>query len=171
MRCLSLYQPWAHLLAHGLKRVETRGWPVRHRGPLLVHAAKTWNGELATLSRAEPFASALRSLGVMWSDKGRPNVPFGAVVGRVDVVTCLRTEDVGVMDADQGEPVWFGRHGAANPNYFPLQISRHEKAFGDFSPERFAWLCEKAVAFAEPIPFRGAQGVFEVPDDLLPKGV
>ena len=37
---LSLKQPWAALLVHGLKTVEVRRWPTARRGRVLIHAAK-----------------------------------------------------------------------------------------------------------------------------------
>jgi hypothetical protein len=37
---LSLKQPWATLLAHGLKSIEVRAWPTARRGPILIHAAR-----------------------------------------------------------------------------------------------------------------------------------
>lgn len=40
MKAISLWQPWASLIALGIKRIETRGWPTAYRGPLLIHAAK-----------------------------------------------------------------------------------------------------------------------------------
>lgn len=40
MRALSLKQPWATLLAHGVKTIEIRSWPNLHRGQTLIHAAK-----------------------------------------------------------------------------------------------------------------------------------
>lgn len=40
MRALSLWQPWASLIALGVKTIETRGWSTKYRGPLLIHAAK-----------------------------------------------------------------------------------------------------------------------------------
>src|SRR5262249_57357101 len=36
---LSLKQPWAALLAHGLKTIEVRRWPTARRGKVLIHAA------------------------------------------------------------------------------------------------------------------------------------
>ncbi len=36
--CISMHQPWASLLVHGIKRVEGRAWPTEHRGTLWVHA-------------------------------------------------------------------------------------------------------------------------------------
>ena len=40
MKALSLWQPWASLIAAGVKRFETRHWETRHRGPIAIHAAK-----------------------------------------------------------------------------------------------------------------------------------
>lgn len=38
--------------------------------------------------------------------------------------------------------------------------------FGDFSPGRWAWLLEAIVVLDEPIPCKGKQGVWRLPDDL-----
>ena len=35
---LSLHQPWASLLVHGIKRIEGRAWPCDHRGQLWIHS-------------------------------------------------------------------------------------------------------------------------------------
>jgi hypothetical protein len=40
MHALSLKQPWATLLVHGLKTIEVRRWPTARRGPVLIHAAR-----------------------------------------------------------------------------------------------------------------------------------
>jgi hypothetical protein len=40
MKALSLWQPWATWIAEGYKTIETRDWPARYRGPLLICAAK-----------------------------------------------------------------------------------------------------------------------------------
>ena len=39
MLALSLWQPWASLIADGRKKIETRHWPLHYRGPLAIHAA------------------------------------------------------------------------------------------------------------------------------------
>src|SRR5262249_51258177 len=39
-RALSLKQPWAALLVHGVKTIEIRRWSTRYSGPVLIHAAK-----------------------------------------------------------------------------------------------------------------------------------
>lgn len=40
MICLTMHQPWASLLVHGIKRVEGRGWNTDFRGRLWIHAGK-----------------------------------------------------------------------------------------------------------------------------------
>ncbi len=42
---LSLSQPFANLVAKGIKTIETRAWATRHRGDLLICAAKSGTGE------------------------------------------------------------------------------------------------------------------------------
>lgn len=37
-RALTLREPWASLICAGLKRIETRSWSTRYRGPLYIHA-------------------------------------------------------------------------------------------------------------------------------------
>lgn len=40
MKALSIVQPWAHLIELGYKTIETRTWPTRYRGPLLIVSSK-----------------------------------------------------------------------------------------------------------------------------------
>lgn len=39
--------------------------------------------------------------------------------------------------------------------------------FGDYTPGRFMIRAENPRRFAKPIPWRGAQGLFDVPDDVI----
>lgn len=174
MMCLSLWQPWATLLVSGKKRVETRSWHIAYRGPLLIHASKQWDADSRHVARQEPFQSALRELGLLEGPgKDAFGIPFltrlkalplGAIVGRVDVADCFRTAEVVAVD---GSVLSLPRVGT-NPRKRELWITGQEQAFGDYSPGRFAFLCANPVAFAEPISYRGSQGLFNVPDELLP---
>jgi hypothetical protein len=40
MLCLTVRQPWASLIARGLKTEEYRGWCPSYRGPLAIHAGR-----------------------------------------------------------------------------------------------------------------------------------
>lgn len=41
MRALTVCQPYAELLARGVKPIENRTWSTAHRGPLVIHAGKS----------------------------------------------------------------------------------------------------------------------------------
>ncbi|HJS64427.1 MAG TPA: ASCH domain-containing protein [Nitrososphaeraceae archaeon] len=45
MKCLSLKQPFADLLAHGEKTIELRKWNTSFRGEFLIHASKNIDKE------------------------------------------------------------------------------------------------------------------------------
>jgi len=40
MKAISLHQPWATMIAGGVKTIETRRWRTRHRGPLVICSSK-----------------------------------------------------------------------------------------------------------------------------------
>lgn len=74
MKALSLWQPFASLIADRRKTIETRSWEMLYRGPLAIHATK---GNLDQFS-AKRFGYEVESL------------PTGAVVCIVNVVGCVR---------------------------------------------------------------------------------
>ncbi|HEV7658816.1 MAG TPA: ASCH domain-containing protein [Allosphingosinicella sp.] len=47
------------------------------------------------------------------------------------------------------------------------RISDDEHCWGNYAPERYGWIFEDIVALPVPILFRGAQGLFDVPDAVL----
>lgn len=40
MKALSIKQPWANLIAEGMKTIETRVWSTSHRGKILIVSSK-----------------------------------------------------------------------------------------------------------------------------------
>lgn len=166
MKALSLHQPWASLLVHGRKQVETRGWPLHHCGRLLIHAAKHWTPETAETAVGLFFRPQLEDIGVEFEATEAAirrgwNLPFGAIVGSVEVVDCFRTEDVRLSFPIVTPNV------VAGERWRKLDLGMREYAFGDYSPGRFAFLCRNAVAFTRPVPCRGRQGLFTVDEAIL----
>lgn len=155
MQCISLWQPWASLLVHGKKRVETRSWFTLFRGPLLIHASKKWSMAVSDLAKTWPFDLKLRDMGAQWfaGKRGRLNLPFGAIVGQVTMTECIRTEDAIKR--------WSIYEDGAAETY------AEEIELGDYTAGRFAWLCQDFKAFKNPIPCVGRQGFFDVPASVI----
>jgi len=77
---LTLWQPYATLVAVRAKWNETRSWPTSHRGPLAIHAAKRYPPDLRALAAQEPFLSVLAGVA--------PEDYLGMVVAVVELVDC-----------------------------------------------------------------------------------
>lgn len=136
MKALTVRQPWATLIALGVKRIETRSWPTKHRGPLAIHAAKGMTGPACELCDREPFRAPLIDAG----HDGAISLPRGAVIATarlVDVVSCeeiTEADDIGVL---------------------------RQLPFGDFTPGRYAWLLDDVRPLPEPVPAKGALSFWE----------
>ncbi|HEV7298716.1 MAG TPA: ASCH domain-containing protein [Tepidisphaeraceae bacterium] len=163
MKAISLWQPWATLIAVGAKRIETRSWSTHYRGRLAIHAAKRWPRELSDLCvEPGPIREALERSGHLDINAERMtlSMPVGVVVG-----TCYLAD---VFPVDAGSQYY--RIGGDAQRSVTLPPAEPELSFGDYTPGRFAWILTEIVALPKPVPFRGAQGFFDVPDDLLKGG-
>lgn len=79
IKCLSLWQPWASLMAAGVKLHETRAWSTRYRGPIAIHAAKT----IDPAGAPEDLCAA--ALGKRW----RQTIPIGMVLAVGELTACV----------------------------------------------------------------------------------
>ena len=89
MRILTLWEPWATLMALGEKRIETRSWSTRYRGPLAIHAAK---GGM----RDEQFMEICRQPFFRESLACRKLYP-GHIVAVVDLHDCKPSYDIWIF--------------------------------------------------------------------------
>jgi hypothetical protein len=84
------------------------------------------------------FASAEAALGRL-----PPMLPLGAIVAVATLVDVRRTEEL------------------------VSQVSAVERLYGDYGRGRYGWLLEDITLLSEPLPWRGHQAFFTVPDELL----
>lgn len=154
VKALSLWQPWATLVVSGAKQFETRSWSVGYRGRLLIHASKRKDEESLDLCLEEPFRLALVTAGL----KVIGDLPFGALIGEVELAGCWRTEEVWFANSpDVAIILWGGG----------IQIPATERPFGDYSRGRWAWRLRNPKPFSQPIPYLGRTGLFDVPAEAL----
>lgn len=92
MKAISLKPPWPYAVFYLGKDIENRGWYTRYRGPILIHASKTWD------QKGYDFIS----------DRMDEHVPsqgmhaFGAMVGIADLVGCVSSHDSRWFFGDYG---------------------------------------------------------------------
>lgn len=78
---LSVRQPFANLIAQGIKGIENRSKPLSYRGPLLIHASKKWSDT--------PVDEIERRYGVTIPR----NLPLGGIIGIVHMPECVSRSD------------------------------------------------------------------------------
>ena len=159
MKAISIWQPWAHLIAIGAKRFETRSWSTRYRGIVAIQAGKHWTQRISQQCYDEPFFSILSKAGTRFPAK-LPSGPevLGLCMGSIIAIADL----VEVWPADELSPATGKAIGA-----HAIKLAVHERAFGDFSHGRFAWQCENVMRLPEPVLCRGQQGLFDLESDII----
>lgn len=142
MYVLTLKQPWASLIfariGHDVeyaKQIETRSWNTKYRGNLLIHSSQKFDKMDKRLCGEKPFNHFIQN-----PNDNVMECPLGCIIGKVVLYDVVRTESV------------------AN------NIDWIEKAFGDYSPGRFAWRLKGQVAMCEPLPMKGNRLIWRTPD-------
>lgn len=109
MRTLSIQQPWATLIARGLKPVENRSWHSPNRGPFLIHAGQRYDiqGEMWIRNNWWSFqlpTTEMTAIGNFLDELTRnPAIaPRGGIVGSAHMIACVQHNQ---------SPWFFGPYG------------------------------------------------------------
>jgi len=131
------------LVRLGLKQYETRSWKTGFRGRLLIHASKT-NDYVTMLSRGY-FAEHIKRAKELRPGYANlhPAIHPGHVVATAILADCRPTAIVA------------------------REVDEHERAFGDYTPGRFAWHLTEVRPLPHPIKCRGMQGLWLPSPELV----
>jgi hypothetical protein len=162
MKCISLWQPHASLIAIGEKTYETRSWYTPYTGPIAIHASKTQNETKALNDRiavlkAKPelfpedsgFTRAAYDAFKLWKEReglaswNLGQLPFGAIVCTAELT------------------------GMYQAHLIHQSLTGRVRQFGDFGHGRWAWRLENVRMLKTPMPYRGQQGLWTLPDDVV----
>lgn len=161
MKAITLTEPWASLVAIGAKKIETRSWGTDYRGPIAIHAAKGLTGDDVAFAQEDDITELLMNGGVAL-------FPFGGWCGPVKMA----------FPETRGRVVATARLSAclpmvATPNGIAVEDRRRpdgervrlvpasELPFGHYDLGRYAWILTDVVRLPQPIPARGALGLWD----------
>jgi len=132
MKAITLHQPWATLIAHKEKYIETRGWETKYRGEIAIHAGKKIDYEACEQPQIK---EVLAKHGYDFKE-----LPTGVVVATTSIFDCVQI---------------------VNGTYVPgYTIPRDEYVFGHFATGRYAWILTCTKALEKPVPAKGRQGLW-----------
>lgn len=89
MKALSIRQPWAWLIAAGVKDIENRTWPTKVRGRVYIHAGLAKEGGKNGPPALVYDLLAAGRLVLPVAEQAR--FTYGGLIGEVDIVDCVRS--------------------------------------------------------------------------------
>jgi len=130
---ITIQQPWAYCIVHGLKKYETRNWATPHRGLLAIHVGSN--------ARAEYYPTAMR-LGLDTTDKAGP---FWNDRGKI--VAIVELADITQITTPAELDYW---------------LHTDEAKYGFYKMNAYVWRLENLYVLPYPITTRGNMGIWDV---------
>lgn len=183
MKAISLWQPWASLIACGAKPFETRHWaPPRDLigQTIAIHAAKKIEKGAAQFAEELMYGQhkdggfeLADKLEASWGGDAACDDLMGKfceTIMPIGCVVCTAKLDAAFQLGEKAE-------GTALPaasvvrrfvsRQMPECFTVRYDDFGDYAPGRWAWLLRDIKPLTPPPPVKGAQGFFELPQGWL----
>jgi len=111
MKAITLWEPWASLIALGAKKIETRSWPTSYRGPLAIHSGlKKLSYYPIELVRAVPAVVTLK-------------YHYGCVIAIANLVACIEMTPANIALVDEPERS-FGDYAAGRWMWLLANVRR-----------------------------------------------
>lgn len=140
LNAVSIKQPWATFVIHGVKRYEARCWNTRHRGELAIHASKTLTSEAFNLFFQPSYHALLQSLGY----RTPYDLPVGKLIGTVELASTTRYEE-----------------------FDDSKISVEEQGLTKFTTGLWIWCWKNPKPWKTLRTCRGCNGIFPLPQEVL----
>lgn len=138
MKVITIKQPWASLIAHGIKDIENRTWacPKKYIGQrVLIHASATsWTWHRVINYFTKPIRDVFIKFG--YNGAWLRGLPTSVIIGSVEMVGC--TFNHPSIWAEKSKGVAIGGH-----------------VIDEKEPLIYNWVLANPVLFEKPIPAKG----------------
>jgi hypothetical protein len=182
MKAISLWQPWASLIACGAKPFETRSWaPPRELigQTIAIHAAKKIDKDAAEMAteiaygqfddhgglgdRLEASWGGDRTCDELMGKFGHTVMPIGCVVCTARLDGAFQLGERAEGTAVEARTVVRRLISRQMPDCFTVRLDD----FGNYAPGRWAWLLRDVRPLIPPPPAIGRQGFFDLPQGWM----
>ena len=142
MKAVTLYQPWASLIAEGIKTIETRSWRPNES---LIGERIAIHAGLKRIKYME-MGSDLWRAGQSISDGMIQTLPYGKIVATAILDRVARVQ---IVDLEQGIVRCGHSPVASDMELFNID------PWGDFSPGRWLWILKDVQKIDPPVEAQG----------------
>lgn len=137
MKVLSIQEPHASLLLTPYKNIETRSWKTNYRGPILLHASKTFpsaNGHPEIPTLIDVYKNYASEAGM------RTHFLSGFIYAKAELVDCVQMTEDNIQQLLMDNPI--------------------EVACGYYSPGRWMWKLKNIQPLKNMIHIGGQLGLW-----------
>ena len=134
IKAISLHQPYASLIAMGLKKFETRSWRTNYRGKLVICASLK-----NTKQQQFSYEDLASSFGLELTVPPWSSLPLGMAIAVCDLTDCIEMTDE-----------------------FISEQSEQEQLCGHWETGCFAWKLENVQPLPQSLPIKGKQGLWNI---------
>jgi len=170
MKALSIKQPYASLIAHGIKNIENRTWKTKFRGRIYIHASgkKVKSEDFGLMISDEmyiDYSKKLKNKGItertadfLYSQS------ISAIIGEVDIIDCIINH----------ESIWAEKTAFREEDDFideKDERNYYKNVLPNIKPI-YNWVLANPVLYEKPIlNVKGKLSFWEPNIDVLPSGV
>ena len=140
METISIKQPWAYLIAAGIKDIENRTWkcPEKYIGKrVLIHASKTQYETPMYLLTDEQYDSIKQEKRIEINN----SLEYGCIIGSVEIVGCVVNHPSVWAELSKGYTI----DRTLYPNGISIELIRHKENV------IYNWVLANPILFDEPI--------------------
>lgn len=149
MKTISIKQPWAWLVAMGIKNIENRTWkcPKKYIGErILIHASGKWDDNHREMSRLFT-TDQWKSL----SDKNQSLMvggilPTSSIIGSVQIIDCVI------------------KHNSIWAQQWITKSWHNGVRGGKYDVQLYNWVLANPIIFPEQIPAKGKLSLWDYPN-------
>lgn len=87
IKVLTVKQPWASLIVHGIKDIENRTWRTNFRGRVLIHSSGSYGKKFKVNLTDEQAKEAFTTIA---KECMFGCLPFGSIIGSIEIVDCVQ---------------------------------------------------------------------------------
>ena len=147
MKCLSIMEPFATLIAMNEKKIETRSWKTNYRGKLAIHASKNINKDSKQYCLKNDYIKILKDKYVIINENNKVqyNFDFGHIIATCDLIDCVQMKEL-------HEDYAIIENG--------MKVIGNELEFGGYEPGRYAWILDNIKMLDKPIEAKGQLGIW-----------
>ncbi|MCJ7829362.1 MAG: ASCH domain-containing protein [Dehalococcoidia bacterium] len=156
MLALSFKQPWAWLVAAGIKDVENRTWWLHlPPGRIYIHASKTLDDAHWEFIRDRVTEELWKQI---WTMDFIDSLPRGAIVGEIDIVGQICNKPPSRED----EALLSNQPSKSSMGDKMFEAEYYKNKISPWFTGPYGLVLKNAILYDNPVPFKGHQRFFKI---------